>query len=180
MVTRIDWTTTVKGLPEYVKVPVTFHIDVKQDAADEVVEDTTEDVADEAEDVEVQTAEEEVAVQADNTRKVTSVTLQNANKANGYVTSASAEFTYSDGSTSSDSKSLDWATAADYSEFTFNAEADKTVTKVDVNCKFRSKRKGRVCREHADLSTLTVATADGSLSYDSDFIHDHDQRCSHI
>lgn len=165
-----EWTTTVKGLPEHVKVPVTFHIDVKQDAADEVVEDTTEDVADEAEDVEVQTAEEEVAVQADNTRKVTTVTLQNANKANGYVTSVSAKFTYSDDTTSSASKSLDdWATAADYSEFTFNAEADKTVTKVDVTVNSVANAKGESVENMLTLSTLTVATADGKLSYGSDF-----------
>lgn len=163
-----DWTTTVKGLPEYVKVPVTFHIDVKQAAADEVVEDTTVDAAD---DVEVQTAEEEVTVQADNTKKVTSVTLQNANKANGYVTSASAKFTYSDGTTSSDSKSLDWATAADYSEFTFNADtdADKTVTNVDVTINSVANAKGASVENMLTLSTLTVATADGSLSYGSDF-----------
>ena len=100
---------------------------------------------------------------------MTSVTLQNANKANGYVTNASAEFTYSDGSTSSDRKSLDWATAADYSEFTFNAEADKTVTNVDVTVNSVANAKGASVENMLTLSTLTVATADGKLSYGSDF-----------
>ena len=80
-----------KELPEYVELPITMHLDLKEDAL------------------------------------VDQVKVLNANKANGYLTSAKAQLVYADGTTS-DEIVID----EEQSIYEFNFEPTKLVDRIDI------------------------------------------------
>ena len=80
-----------KELPEYVELPITMHLDLKEDAL------------------------------------VDQVKVLNANKANGYLTSAKAQLVYADGTTS-DEIAID----EEQSIYEFNFEPTKLVDRIDI------------------------------------------------
>lgn len=99
-------------------------------------------------------------------KNISSVTIENANKANGYVTKASAVFYY-EGDAASEKQTVTLSEMIDYAEFKFNnPDATKRVVKADVTVETVINGSGQEVNNMMTLSSMTVkADETTALSY---------------